>query len=96
MQCVNRNSNDLFVDSSLVLHQQCSHRATSNNRAGNYRNRSDNKNVAWITVLCEGLRNEAIIAGIEHCSMEKSVYKHRARLFVEFVFDRNASNRNLN
>jgi hypothetical protein len=40
------------------------------------------------------VRDEAVIARIEHCGVKKAIHEHRARRFVEFVFDWNAANRN--
>jgi hypothetical protein len=41
------------------------------------------------------MRHKAVIAGVEHRRIQKAVDNQRARLFVEFVFDRFAAERDL-
>ena len=48
-----------------------------------------------IAVQRQGVRNEAVVAGITHGRIEEPVHEHRPRRLVDFVFDRLAAQRNL-
>jgi len=64
-------------------------------RAGKDRRRTGNDHVARIAVSGQGVRNKAVIARIAHGRREKTVNNEEASVFIKFIFDRVAAERNL-
>src|SRR6185437_6982103 len=88
---IDRDGDDLLVGPRLVLHEEQADRPRADDGAGNHRRAADDEDVAGIAVAGEGMRDEAVIARIEHRGMEEAVDHEGARFLVELVFDRLAA-----
>src|SRR5580704_9078092 len=87
MELIDRDGNYLLVGPLLVLHHQGTDRAATNDCSRHHRGRAYDQHIDRIVVLRQGVRHKPVIAGIEHCGMEKTVDEYRPRRFVELVFD---------
>jgi len=96
MKCIHGDRDDFLVNSGLVFHEQCTHRAAPYDGAGHNGYWSDDQHIARITILRQRLRNETVVSRIVHGGMQKAIHKHRTGGFIQFVFDRNSAYGNLN
>ena len=67
----------------------------ADHRAGNHRRRADHQDVHRIAVVGERVRDEAVVAGIEHRRVQEAVDEDRAGLLFQLVLHRLAALRDL-
>jgi len=87
VEFVHRHRQNLFVITSFINHDQTADRAATDNGTGDHRRRANHQNVHGIAVTGQGVRDEAVIAGIEHGGVQKAIHKDRPAVLVELIFD---------
>ena len=63
-------------------------------RPGDHRRTGGDQHVHRVAVVGQGVRDEAVVAGIAHRRVQEAVDVDRARVLVELVLDRLAVQRN--
>jgi len=91
-----RHCDDLLISARFVFHEEHANNAAAHDGPGNNRASIGDNHIARIAILRKRMGNEAVIAGISHRRIEKAINNQRAGLFVHFILDRFATNRNLN
>ena len=75
-QLVVRNRDDLGVAAAVVGHVQYANRAGADNRAWGDRVRGNDQHVERITVVRQGVRDEAVVGWVEHRGSHEAVNEH--------------------
>src|SRR6266404_281344 len=86
---------DLFVTAAVIMHFQYADRSHVDDGTRHDGPGVCDQNIDRIAIVGQGMRYEAIIAGIAHRRVKKPVNHERSRRFVHFVFDWLAPDRHL-
>ena len=95
VQFLDRDGDDLFILSGLVMHDEHADGARAHDGAGNDRNAAHDQHVHRIAVFRERMRDEAVIRRILHRRVDEAVDEERARRLVHLVLHRMAAMRHL-
>ena len=95
VQLVDRHGEDFLVAAGLVFHLQHADRARADDAARHHRRRVQHDHIAGVAVVRQGVRDEAVVAGIVHRRVQEAVDEQGTGRLVHLVFHRQAPLRDL-
>src|SRR5271166_68811 len=90
LRIVDCDGDDLVVFLDRVKHRHQANRAGLNQRQRHNRFLAQHQHVEWIVILCQRLRDEAVIGGIIHRGIKHSIQLDEPALLVQFILDAGA------
>ena len=84
---VDGHGQQLVVAAGLVVHFEHADRATGHHHARNERHGRDHQHVHRVSVICQGLGDVAVVAGIVHRRAHETVHEQGAGFLIHLVLD---------
>ena len=86
---------DRPITAGFVVHLEHAQGAALHHHTGHQGEGGNHQHIHRVTIVSQGLRDVAVVAGVVHRRTHETVNEHRAGLMVDFVLDRIRIGRNL-